>query len=128
MQYQVRLLVLLAGLSLASLSYGQAPACDSKLGAQVFAVCSACHALDSVAPQREGPHLKGLFKRRTAAQAGFPYSPAMKKADWVWSAAMLEKYLQAPKRVVPGTTMTFPGLKNPLERAALVCYLQSATE
>ena len=35
----------------------------------------------------------------------------------------LNKYLAAPKAVVPGTTMTYAGLKDETKRADLIAYL-----
>ena len=37
--------------------------------------------------------------------------------------ATLDKYLQSPMTVVPGTTMTYGGLKDDAKRADLIAYL-----
>ena len=105
-----------------------ADACDATLGAQLFAMCSACHALSSTAPQREGPHLQGLFGRRAASVPQFSYSPALQSSQWIWNAELLDRWLTKPQRTLPGTTMTFVGLKSPAERAAVICYLEAATK
>jgi cytochrome c len=103
-------------------------ACDSQAGEQIFAICSSCHALAASAPQREGPHLEALFSRGVAAVDGFPYSPALRRAGGQWDRSRLEAFIAKPKRAMPGTTMTFPGLDVPEERAAVICYLESRTQ
>ena len=45
-------------------------------------------------------------------------APGQPKADVV-----LDKYLQAPRTVIPGTTMTYAGLKDDTKRADLIAYL-----
>jgi cytochrome c len=35
----------------------------------------------------------------------------------------LDRYLTSPQQVVPGTLMTFPGLKNGQQRADVIAYL-----
>ena len=102
--------------------------CDTALGQQAFGMCSACHALSAGAPQREGPHLQNIFGRRAASLSGFNYSPALQQTQWLWNAELLDRWLANPRRVLPGTTMTFVGLKSPAERAALICYLQGAAQ
>ncbi len=50
------------------------------------------------------------------------YSPALKKAKFVWTAAKLDKWLQGPSRLVPGTKMFFT-VSNKDDRAAIIAYL-----
>jgi len=59
---------------------------------------------------------QGIVGRKAATMEGFKYSDAMlaKGAEGVvWDEATLSTYLPDPKAFVPGTKMTFPGLKNP---------------
>ena len=57
--------------------------------------------------------------------AGFRYSPAMKAADVTWNQANLDKYLDNPQAVVPGTTMAFAGVKDAAKRAEIIAYLKT---
>jgi hypothetical protein len=41
---------------------------------------------------------------------GFDYSPAMKRSKIVWDEKTLDRFLAAPLKVVPGTTMTYDGI------------------
>ena len=47
----------------------------------------------------------------------------MKKYDVTWDQATLDTYLVDPRKVVPGTKMIFPGLKNATERSNVIAYL-----
>jgi cytochrome c len=49
----------------------------------------------------------------------------MKNSGLTWNAATLDRFLADPKGVVPGTKMTFPGLKDAAKRKAVVDYLKS---
>lgn len=90
----------------------------------MWAVCSACHAVE---PGRHGlgPSLAGVFGAEAAAQAGFDYSDAMESSGLTWDEATLDRYLEDPRKVVPGTTMAYAGLKNADQRKAMIAYLKS---
>lgn len=118
-------LMALAATSTAALA---APAKDdAALGKRLFLRCTACHTVSSKAPGKIGPHLQGIVGRKSGSVAGFGYSPAMKGANIVWNEATLDKWLQRPQSVVPGTTMAFAGLTKPEERKALIAYLKKPT-
>jgi cytochrome c2 len=102
-----------------------APAvCNLELGQQVYALCSACHALSPDEIQREGPQLRGIVGAKSAMAASFAYSPKLRASGWTWDAATLDRFLANPRRALPGTTMTFIGLKSAEERSAVICYLR----
>ena len=92
-------------------------------GERLYDRCAACHAL---AQDRVGPRHCGLLGRRAGSVPGFDYSPAMKKSGIVWTARSLDRFLAAPTKVVPGTTMTYAGVAAPQERADLIAYLAEA--
>jgi cytochrome c len=94
-----------------------------KLGETVYARCLGCHAL---AYDRTGPRHCGLFGRRAGSVAGFAYSDVMKRSDIVWSAATLDRFLANPPKALPGTSMTYAGVPDRTERAALIAYLKQA--
>ena len=97
---------------------------DAALGKRLFLRCTACHTVSSKAPGKVGPHLQGIVGRKAAAVTGFGYSPAMKRSAVVWNEATLDKWLQRPQAVVPGTTMAFAGLPSEADRKALIAYLK----
>ncbi|NIQ93563.1 MAG: cytochrome c family protein, partial [Desulfuromonadales bacterium] len=71
-----------------------------------------------------GPSLAGVVGRRSAAIAGFSYSPAMRGANLTWNEGTLDRYLGDPAGVVPGTTMALPGLPAD-DRAEVIAYLKT---
>jgi cytochrome c len=121
--------VRLAGAALALLA-GLVPALaagDPARGERVFQLCAACHALEPGAEPLQGPPLKGIVGAPIAAWEGFDYSPALRtfaRTERAWSEDLLDRYLAAPYRVVPKTTMSFPGLQDPEERADVIAYLK----
>jgi cytochrome c len=90
-------------------------------GQSAFAACSACHSIDG--KDGLGPHLNGVIGRKSGSVAGFNYSPAMKRADIVWDAQNLEKFLADPQQDVPGNRMPFSGLSDATKRADIAAYL-----
>lgn len=89
----------------------------------MFAVCGACH---SVTPGDHGigPSLAGVFGDKAGTQPGFDYTDAMKASGLTWNEANLNRYLENPREVVPGTTMAYAGLKNAAQRQAVIDYLK----
>ena len=69
---------------------------------------------------KTGPNLNGLFGRKTGQAAGFTYTDANKNKGITWGEDTLFKYLEAPKKYIPGTKMVFAGLKKPQERAGVL--------
>jgi nitrite reductase (NO-forming) len=74
-----------------------------------------------------GPSLAGIIGRKAGSEPNYNYSPAMKKADIVWNAQSLDKYLDDPAKVVPGNKMPFPGIKTDHDRADIIAFLASST-
>jgi cytochrome c len=85
--------------------------------------CGACHAIDP-ARRTVGPHLAGVVGRAAGTVEGARYSAALRESSIVWDGETLEKYLAAPRRAVPGTTMTV-SVPDAAQRAAIIAYLQS---
>ena len=113
---------LLIGTTLAS---RPAVAQDAAAGERVFKIqCGACHA--AVAGKNMvGPSLFGVVGRKTGQVEGFRYSAGNKAAEVTFDAATLDRYLVAPREVVPGTTMPYAGLKNEQQRKDLIAYLET---
>jgi cytochrome c len=116
----------LAGITLAMLGgvlCVPARAADADAGQAVFKTqCGICH---SVVQDKNmvGPSLFGIVGRKSGSVEGFHYSAANKNAGITWDAATLDKYLTAPREVVPGTIMTYLGLKDDAKRADVIAYL-----
>jgi cytochrome c len=105
-----------------------ATAQDATVGGRVFNACRACHTINEGGRNGVGPNLHGVVGRRTASVQGFRYSPAMReKGDTghIWTEENLRAYLQTPREIVPGTTMSFAGIKNEQQLNDLIAYLKS---
>jgi cytochrome c len=108
-------LLVAAALALASPSYAGP-------GEAIYGRCQACHSFEY---HRTGPKHCGLFGRRAGSAEGYEYSSAMKRSGIVWSTRSLDRFLAAPTSVLPGTTMTYAGVPDAKERAALIAYLKA---
>lgn len=87
-------------------------------------ICSICHA---VAPGRTiiGPTLFGVVGRKTGSVSGYQYSDGNRTANLTWDNAILDRYLVAPRQVVPGTKMAFGGISDEQKRHDLIAYLDT---
>ncbi len=85
--------------------------------------CTLCHTDDGT--KGLGPDLIGVVGRR-AGTADFEYSPQMQSANWNWDEAILDRYLQNPKAMIPGIEMPF-SIPNPAERADIIAYMATLT-
>lgn len=99
---------------------------DAAAGEKEWAKCRSCHQLDG--SDGVGPHLNGVVGRETASVAGFGYSSAMSEhaAEYpVWDPDHLQAFLENPRGFVPGTAMSFAGIRDPQARANLIAYLET---
>ncbi len=115
-------LVAAAGLALALDTAAHAG--DPVAGETVFAKCKVCHAIGPGATNKTGPELNGVVGRAAGSVPGYNYSQANKTSGIVWSEAELTRYLHDPRGVVPGTRMTFAGLKKDADVANVIAYLK----
>lgn len=123
----MKIKLILAALALMGLSTASHAEGDAEKGAKVFRLCMACHTAED-AKNKVGPSLKGIVGRKAATVEGFKYSDAMlaKGAEGVvWDEATLTVYLPDPKGFVPGTKMTFAGVKKPDDVANLIAFLKT---
>lgn len=91
-----------------------------------FAQCAICHNDAAGAPNKMGPNLFGIVGTKAGEHAaGFSYSPAMKSSGLLWDRATLDRYLEYPAKLVPGTRMAFAGQKDPAKRKAIIDYLET---
>jgi cytochrome c len=97
-------------------------------GAHVFRACIACHTLRAEDEPRAGPTLAGIFGRRIATAPGYDFSPALRKLDIVWTPETVSKLFEVgPAAYTPGTKMPEQRVGAD-DRAALVKFLQKATQ
>jgi cytochrome c len=108
---------------LALLSPSASRAQDAEAGQVLFKKdCGICHS-PTAGKNGVGPSLSGIAGRAAGAVAGFRYTDANKNSGLTWDAATLDRYLAAPRTVIPGTTMTYSGQKDDGKRRDLIAYL-----
>lgn len=100
-------------------------AADISKGEKLSKVCAACHTFDKGGANKVGPNINGIVGKKFANNGGFVYSDAMKSADGKWDYDTLNEFLWKPRKTVPGTKMTFAGLKKAEDRAAVIKWLES---
>ena len=97
-------------------------------GAKVFKKCAACHSIARGGANKIGPALWGVVGRKAGSISDYKYSKAMVAHGKPWSFEEMNGFLIKPKVWVKGTKMSFTGLKNAKERAAVILYMNENTD
>jgi len=119
-------LVLMLGAGLITVQAQAQAAGDAEAGQKLFSrICGGCHQVGESARASFGPQLNNIFGRQSGSTTDYQYSDAMKSAGIVWTHETLAAYLEAPKKVVPGTRMIFWGLSDPQKVEDVLAYLQT---
>jgi len=114
-------LVVIASSSLASAALAQ----DAAAGKTSFNKCLPCHSIGEGAKNKVGPELNGLDGRKSGTAPDYNYSDANKNSGITWNEAQFKEYIKDPKAKIPGTKMTFAGIKNENEVNNLWAYVSS---
>ncbi|MDO5646692.1 cytochrome c family protein [Paracoccus sp. (in: a-proteobacteria)] len=96
---------------------------DLARGEREWAKCRSCHQLNG--NDGVGPHLNGVVNRDKAAVAGFNYSSAAQNAPGEWTPENLFGFIENPRGYMPGTTMSFAGIRDAQARADLIAFLET---
>lgn len=99
---------------------------DISAGERVARRCASCHTFDSGMADGTGPHLYGVLGRDVAAVDGFNYSSAMQEYSETvdgWGYENMFNFLENPRRYMPGTAMSFAGLRDQEDRINLIAYM-----
>ena len=116
-----RLLFVVAALAIAPLS---AQAQDVAAGEKSFNKCRSCHQVGETAKNTVGPTLNGLFGRQSGRVEGYNYSESNKNSGITWDETTFAEYIKDPKAKIPGTKMSFSGIKNEQEIKDLTAFLK----
>ena len=114
-----------------STSAAESPAL--KRGRILFLQCTACHDLTAAQQaasatasiQKVGPSLQGVIGRRAGSLGNFAYSAALRDSRLNWDEATLDRWLEKPTALVPGTAMVYVGMPRAVDRQVLIAYLAS---
>jgi len=105
-------------------SVNAALAQDVAAGQHSFNKCLPCHAIGPDAENKIGPELNGLDGRHSGTAPNYSYSDANKNSGIVWGEATFKEYIKNPAAMIPGTKMTFLGIKNDQEINDLWAYVK----
>ena len=122
----MKVVIALAVLSIAAAGHGWAQ--DVEKGQSSFKKCLACHRIGPDAKNLVGPELNGLDGRKSGSVEGFNYSDANKNSGIVWNEASFKDYIKDPRTKIPGTKMTFAGIKSEKQRADVIAYLNTLSK
>ncbi len=101
---------------------------DPARGSKVFQACMACHSVQP-GEHMTGPSLAHIWNSKAGTIEDFlRYSDATKKANVVWTETNLDKWLANPQRFLPGTSMSFAGMREEKDRQDVIAYLKSVSE
>ena len=86
------------------------------------ATCIGCH---SIACNRTGPKLEGIFGRRAGTVPDFgSYTSSIRDSGIVWSDESLDAFLRDPAKLIPGTAMATVRVDGADDRRDIVTYLR----
>jgi len=97
-------------------------------GAKIFKKCAACHSIAQGGGNKIGPSLWSVLGRNAGTVPDYKYSKAMAAYAKPWSFEEMDGFLLKPKEWIKGTKMSFAGLKNVKDRAAVILYMNENTE
>ena len=92
-------------------------------GEKVFKKCAACHSIAEGGANKIGPALWGVIGRKVGSVPDYKYSKAMAAHGKNWSFEEMNGFLIKPKDWIKVTKMSFAGLKNAKDRAAVILYM-----
>ncbi len=101
---------------------------DISAGERVARRCASCHTFEEGGADGTGPHLWGVIGRDVAEVDGFNYSQAMREyaeGGTEWMYQNMYSYLESPRNYVPGTAMSFAGLRDQTDRINIIAYMRS---
>lgn len=98
---------------------------DTSRGERLARQCAACHTFDEGGRAGIGPNLYRTVGGPHAHDPNFNYSTAMRETGGNWTFEALDAFIANPRAAVPGTIMSFAGMRNPQQRADLIVYLNT---
>ena len=101
---------------------------DIATGEKVFKKCKSCHSIKQGGGNKIGPALWNVMFRKVGGIADYKYSKALTSYGKEWSWEEMNGFLIKPKEWVKGTKMSYAGLKNVKDRAAVILYMNENSD
>ena len=96
---------------------------DLARGEKLTKRCTSCHTFNKGGANKIGPNLYGIINVKAGQNSTYSYSAAFRGLDRVWGYDELDAFITKPSRDVPGTKMSYAGLRDAEDRANLIRYL-----
>ncbi|MEQ8446435.1 MAG: hypothetical protein RIB57_11175 [Pelagibacterium sp.] len=100
-------------------------------GEALIVRCQACHDYSPANANRVGPGIHNVVGAEIARHEGYSYSDALASLGAegeTWTPENLSAFLENPGEFAQGTRMSFPGLANVEDRAAVIVFLNSISD
>ena len=97
---------------------------NAAAGEAAFAQCRACHSLEE-GKHLIGPSLHKIIGQKAGDIPAYNFSPAMKASGITWSEDKIFAFIENPRKMVPGTKMSFAGIPDAQKRADLIAWLKA---
>lgn len=97
---------------------------NADAGAKIIKKCVSCHSLDQGGANKVGPNLWKIVNAQKGKKTGFPYSKAMLAAGGSWDNESLFHFLKKPSKYMPGTKMSFAGIRKTDDIVNVIAYLK----
>ncbi|WP_198021748.1 ankyrin repeat domain-containing protein [Mesorhizobium sp. WSM3224] len=101
---------------------------NAQSGKEIYdSTCGACHLSPEVRVPKK-VSLWGIVGRQKGSQSDVQYSSALKDAVGNWTFEELNLFISNPALTLPGTDMSFAGLRDENKRADLIAYLRTLSD
>ncbi|WP_293450189.1 cytochrome c family protein [Phenylobacterium sp.] len=101
---------------------------DLSNGKSKFALCQSCHTLPEGGANMTGPNLWRIVGAEAGeGRNGFKFSEALEESHITWTPDKLDTWITKPQDMVPGTKMSFVGLKDAKDRTDVIAYVMVKT-
>jgi len=101
---------------------------DIANGEAKFALCQTCHTLPQGGANMTGPNLWGVVGTKAGeGHDDFKFSDALKASNITWTPDKIDTWITKPADMVPGTKMSFAGMKDAKDRTDVIAYLMVNT-
>jgi len=101
---------------------------SAEAGERIARRCVSCHTFEKDGDHKVGPNLYNIVGATPGAKEGFSYSAPMADKGGQWTYEELDAFLASPRNALSGTKMSFAGLRNPEDRAAMLLYLRQFSD
>ncbi len=100
---------------------------DLANGRRQFTKCKVCHTLKKGESHKVGPNLYHILGRKAASMEGFRYSKALADSGLMWNEGTLDQWVKNPHQFVPGSRMSFLGIRDDKARKDVLAYVLKET-